>query len=403
MAEQLRKIWGQVRRLFTWCHRRMEADQVRRPRRQPRTAAPDKRRRAYKRELSSLLDGIDRTFTNLTFRAEGGSFTHPDTRAGLRALGPHVPIETLDEWKADWISGKRAGNDDSWPRVKIGKETKFSALMFISWYGGDERNSPEVAGHRSYKANFLYASRQHKLPWNVAPLKGDIFYECGAAWRQPGKKKLWWVGYYVSINSRTGEVQCARMLMQEQVQVSPRKSTCYTRKYWGVPYTRNFDPAGERSEDCIAAALADEFADLFNFWQRRNTYWQVGVRRGNRRVTFCVRPEETKHYFKNRDKTALTVSGKRRPIIHFVNEHQRTLTNGRVTTVKAHIRGLRQFDWNGYQCSVVAPQWHRLNSLSFNVMGYDEEDIGGVRSLPLSAVGRLIAEMEETQHVPKIH
>lgn len=396
----------------------------------PKTKLTPRPRRHIKRDLSSLLDNVEVAFKNVTYRRLGGSFTHPDTIAGLKNLGPHIPVETESEWNADWCSKRRSVDDHTWPSVNITDATKFSSLMFMAMDAGvdyDDRHNHEetpyekwhpemkdalkVGEWRVYREVFLYATRVNRLPWNCAPINGDVFYECGAAWREIKKRRLYWIGYFIGMTKETGVVQCSKMLMDEHVQPgrtrgdgSPlsiakgHRSPGFNRKYWAVPYKDSFDPLQKHNDEFAASINADQFTDLFNFWQRRGSYWQVGIRRGKRRVTFCVRPEETKDYFKNRDKTAITKGGKRRPIIHFVNEHERRLSHGRVTTVKAHIRGLRLFYWNGFHCSVVAPKWHKLNALSFDVASINKDDFPtDEKGIPISVLGSRLADMEDYQ------
>jgi hypothetical protein len=70
-------------------------------------------------------------------------------------------------------------------------------------------------------------------------------------------------------------------------------------------------------------------------------------------------------FFKDRDKeTALARDGKRKRIFHAVRQHVRQVPGG-PTTVQAHYRGLRTFDWNGRRIHIVLPAVTHL--LTFDV------------------------------------
>jgi hypothetical protein len=345
-----------------------------------RPTAATRRRKSRARTLGGLLDSLDTTFASLTRTASPGSFTNAELRTGLRNLGPYVPLNGRE-----LLAGVR---------LEITDATKFSTLMFVA------RNMGEHNNEEWLYPDFVYASRLKKLPWDVQPLPG-ISYECGLAVRASAKK-LWWVGFYVTIDPITGAVSACHQLLQDRVTI---KNGEYTRKRWGVsPYA-----AAEwgKNDDERNEALANIFANLFRFWHEKDSMWSVSVRKGGKRVTFCVPQDETKTYFSDRDKTALTSAGKRRPIMHFVNEHQRVVDDGKLATVRSHIRGLRRFDWKGYECAITAPQFHRFNSLSFDLAprlmeDMDEED-RAQKLITADRLGRIIADAEDSQRPMSIH
>lgn len=292
-------------------------------------------------------------------------------------MGPHVPVRV----------GRETGIDAMEPRVSIKPETRFSALIFVAYNDGRNNNTDWVY------PDFAYASRLKKLPWHAEPLPG-IAYECGLAFRF-SSGHLFWMGFYITINPETGIVRACHELIHEPIEVPKRGS--YTRKKWAVsPFASE---AWGKNEDERNDALARIFANAFRFWQEKDSMWSVGVRRDGRRVTFCVQPTDTKRYFKDRDKQALTSSGKRRPIIHFVNEHDREVEPGKTVKVKEHIRGLRQFYWKGYECAVTAPQFHRWTSQAFDVAPEFEEDVAEVPKdfITMDRMGAILADMEDAQ------
>ena len=104
-----------------------------------------------------------------------------------------------------------------------------------------------------------------------------------------------------------------------------------------------------------------------------------------------VAREHTSAYFADRD-TVVNVDGKPRKIIHFVREHQRA--GGAV--VKAHVRGLREFDWKGYHCVVTAPmlKGNLFTQMPIAPIEVDGE-IDGDDFVATDAMAEMMAELED--------
>lgn len=111
---------------------------------------------------------------------------------------------------------------------------------------------------------------------------------------------------------------------------------------------------------------------------------------------FSIAPEHTSAYFADRD-TVVSVDGKPKKIIHFVRSHVRV--NG--SEVKAHVRGLREFDWKGYHCAVTAPNLNGAiyTGAALTPVEIDEDDPteGYLSTLELAD---LLATMEDAACVP---
>jgi hypothetical protein len=65
--------------------------------------------------------------------------------------------------------------------------------------------------------------------------------------------------------------------------------------------------------------------------------------------------------------------------------------------VKAHVRGLREFDWKGYRCVVTAPEFKGVIATTVNIDPVDPEadDTKGefISTLELA---RILADIEDT-------
>jgi hypothetical protein len=117
------------------------------------------------------------------------------------------------------------------------------------------------------------------------------------------------------------------------------------------------------------------FKNVFDWWtQRKDESWNVSVKKGKRRLVFSLNRMDTKKYFADRDISITTTTGKRKKIIHFVNEHERTVRDKKIV-IKEHLRGLNKFTWNGYDCVVTAPKFSTLNTVVFDLLPEEQEEV----------------------------
>ena len=93
-----------------------------------------------------------------------------------------------------------------------------------------------------------------------------------------------------------------------------------------------------------------------------------------------------------------TITGQNKKIIHYVREHERYYGDKK-TIVKAHIRGLNEFTWKGYQCLVTAPEFQTLVTSQFDVGA--EVDVEKITKdyISTSQVGAWLAEEEERRSI----
>jgi len=197
--------------------------------------------------------------------------------------------------------------------------------------------------------DFFYAFKRMKLPWYIARNKKDsILYECGFGYRDVVTSKIVWVSFFITVDKNTGEINTTHYLSFEDVK-TPQGT--YKRKKW-VTSSWNNCLGNEIDTDVVKEVIAGHF----NIWLDRLTMWSTTVSRDGHRATFFVASQDTKDYFKDRNKT-VTVNGSSRKIIHLVNSHER-VRNGKTYRVREHIRGERAFEWKSFDCYVTAPDYH---------------------------------------------
>jgi len=331
--------------------------------------------------LGELLDRLDATFASLRLPSLKESWLDRDSRIGLRKLGVHVPHPGL--FWFDRIEDK----------IKLDVTKKLPAIMSMSMaYGAKCARDAS----KTISPEFFFAIKHRSLPAYVSKRPG-VPYQFGFAVRLDGN--LFWMHCWIVVDPRSGEV-CFCDELRTTTNVIPLRNPAARRAFgghaqfvtrsWTAPRMLDGDvrPLEEQR-----VAMKNMFRNLFDWWVKRDERWSVAVKKDGERITFGVDKDCTKEYFANRDKTVKTASGKTKPIIHFVQEHDRDI-GSRVVRVKAHVRGLREFDWSGYHCVVTAPSFTGYTTAEFDVPAYEaeESDLSGI---PLSKVGKLLAEFED--------
>jgi hypothetical protein len=316
--------------------------------------------------LSQLLHELDRTWENLG-RATKGLDDFPTLAAsdldGLKRLGPLVLPGRSWETKEDVA---KFDTDNS----------KLPMTMFIAINDGEQTDS------ESHAPDFFFAIKIRKMPWNVAKKPGQAF-QIGMGWRTLSGSVIWGQ-FYAYVNA--GKVYPAHWLCNQQVNVP---GGAYSKRVWDVS-SWSMKKAGNAVEIVFSNAIAS--------YQERFESWNVSVNKDGRRATFLIDKKDTAYAFKDRNGTALAADGKRKRIIHFVQAHRQHRANGTVVDVPAHIRGLREFQWNGYQCFVTSPQHHKFMTASVTLAGEDvpeDEEPNSEKMLSLYEAAEKLVRFED--------
>ena len=316
--------------------------------------ATHKAERIYARKhLATLLDELSATFESYAIpNGQHPIGTDKATIKGIKTLGPVVPAYVAGGGVFELACKMK--NDKSYVLpvdMDMIKNTGFMCMRTI----GPKDDGIITKEHG--RAEFIYATKLKKLPWYVEQ-KSGIAFEFGEGFKFT--KDLSWIRSYVVVNSNGVPAFC-KMLTVDRVVQKPTTNTVirYAKKRYGNPLVdeTNTDEKGTQS-DYNEQKLLKDFWLLTHCWKLREYEWTVAVKRGKCRAQFSVPYNATKHFFKDRGKV-VTVNGRTKPIMHYVSEHERQLRTG-TTTVKEHIRGLRVFVWNEFQCFISAPKFHTI-------------------------------------------
>jgi hypothetical protein len=330
--------------------------------------------------MLGILEGLSSTFDNLQRGIESAytEFALSETnRIGLMKIGPIVLNESFG------FDGELPFESDN---------SKLPATFMIALNRGHESKSGEYL-----LPDFAFGVKIRKTPWTVAKVKGQA-WQFGMAWRTGTGKLVW--GYFYAY-TRGGKVIPAQWLCDKTISTPVTRSpkgrdskvfgralrSSYTSRVWTYSSWSTSDP-DEAVKICMSNALS--------MYLRRREHWNVSVTKEGKRATFLIDGTQTADAFKDRTTIALAVDGKRKRIIHYVREHTQNRGDGSVVQIPAHIRGMREFDWNEYHCFVTSPEHHSFLIDKFTVesdeYGEDEE-IYDTMSLPETA--DLLVKMED--------
>lgn len=330
--------------------------------------------------FSGLLEGLEESFYTMQVPPITGSWLAKKDLNAIKKMGIYVPTPLTVECP---------------DQPTIGKGVPFTAIASAYFvprkYDEKNKNYPR----------FAFCIRAQKLPEGVEFTRGTP-YQFGQCYEmrvtEDGKDmppRTFWAWCWIVVTP-SGEIRIPHEMRKVQTVIkSSRKGKSKSPKLavlnsrWCLP-TMAVAEAGFE-QNAFEHSLKCTFRQLLLWWQRRDNQWSVGVRRDGHRVVFSVAREHTSAYFADRE-TVVNVDGKPRKIIHFVREHQRA--GGAV--VKAHVRGLREFDWKGYHCVVTAP---KLKGNLFTQMPIApievDGEIDGDDFVATDAMAEMMAELED--------
>ncbi len=293
------------------------------------------KKKQYTKTLGSLLENIDKTFKALEFDIDEVSFYRilKSEVIGLKKCAPLITDNNfmLSEHVLDKVDVSKGLPGYFVIAVNQGDGSKVDALL----------------------PDFAFGLKVKKVPWCVTRLPG-VVYLFGMAWRD-GKKHIW-NGFWLSVLP-DGSIKVADELKTNWVKVGKEY---FTQRVWDKS-SWSHSPTDKES------AIRHCFCETLRRYQTRNESWNISVSNGKKRIVFLIPDNEAKEYFKDRSKV-MTSSGKTKPIIHFVHAHTQHRSD-KIVNVPEHIRGLREFDWSGYHCTVTAPEFHAFITSMYDLAG----------------------------------
>lgn len=336
--------------------------------------------------MGRLLDRLDTEHDRFGSSAIYGVIDR-SARKALRKLGPHILPST------DRVMPLLSLSDLDAPLFDPGIGYKPAVAMFVGFRDAAESVRPKDG--EFVPGNGIYAVRIGRY-WACEKTPGTL-YVAGATAESDGHEVAF--GELISVDFTTGRVYFPRRYYQEIVTLPGRNGARYSRPKYAFDPTNVMESwraqelyPGVSFADAARLQVASVFAGCLKLWHRRDRYYQVSTRKRRSRVTFCVEPGDHVRFFRDRDRTAIARDGKRKRIVHHVQEHVRS--NGQ--TVKAHLRGIRQFRWHDYNVAVTVPEFH-VATHGFDVEPTARPDDENSMSLR-GAIERLATVEEKTEY-----
>ena len=220
-------------------------------------------------------------------------------------------------------------------------------------YGADPRtelqeDQNKAKGKVCWIPKFMYYTKISQPPSNLQPMSGGDIYAMTVWWDRrtagEGFGNKWGVPYeYAIFVSKDGK----------KLQVL--KQLDYHNWYWRewrvplelVKWTKEL---GIDYQTFLCHLFCDTVkrAEYNTFSMIR-----VAVTKNHLTAVFGISPKRTSYFFQDRDIT-LNVNGRKQRIFHIVRPHKRVTKTGE-TDVHMHFRGLKEFDWAGYNVTITVP------------------------------------------------
>lgn len=328
--------------------------------------------------LTELLNELDYTFEMLEKRDLNALGVSADVRQAIRKIGPLII------------------NPYSWRSPKVDFPDVFglpaiAAAMYSSRaaeYDAESLRTEDGWFH----GRFSYCVRINRFPGHVQRVPGQP-YACGGTIVDPKSGRLIWIPVYAGIDPEDGTVRLALQASTyvDRMAVRQKRRTqtvSIPRTTWTV--LPNVAPG---SDDDRADLWERMVANTLNYWIVREFHWSILVRSKRNRATFVIPQNEAPRFFRDRDATVTSPSGRRARIFHAVAAHYRRTKKGAVP-VRMHYRGTRQFTWNGYDVTIFDPRRATFTSLTV-----DAHDAAEVKPdwIPLGKAADKAASIVEDQ------
>lgn len=347
----------------------------------PKTPKKDVRKPKSKTQVQpnmetfgALLEGLEDSFGTMRSPDIPGSWLAKRDVNAIKKIGVYIPTPFAVQFLTK-------------PLIPAGtKLPAIASALFIP-----RKEETEVG---KVYPRFAFCIKGARLPESVEATKGTPyqFGQCFEMTRdesgKPVPPKTFWAWCWMvvrpdgSIHIPYENRSCSEVIKRSK-KGNKAPKLAYRHRQWSKPSLAIAEAA--RDQTTHEQFMASTLRQLILWWNNRSSQWSVGVRKDGHRVTFSIAPEYTSAYFADRD-TVVNVEGKPKKIIHFVRKHTRVTGS----EVKAHVRGLREFDWKGYHCVVTAPELNGAIFTDFNLdpslVDTKESDQGYMDTLGLASM-----------------
>jgi len=260
-----------------------------------------------------------------------------------------------------------------------------------------EKNKSEGKSPTHIPRFFYFRKYKEPSPY-VQKAEGDIY---GATvWWDNGKR-----GYgvpqefFIGISSDGNEVEVLRTLSTERIRIQAKRKN---RKFsipdrrWRIP--DEYQSWAKQHGLTPEIHLAHVFCTIMTRHEfSQSAMARVAVKKGDMTAIFCLSPRRMAYFFQDRDIT-LTDKGSRQRVFHMVKPYSYTTKTGKTVNVKIHFRGLRNFNWAGYDVSITIPGLDHLLFDELNIPMTDEHwlDLKKEPFIGAEKFGKMVSSLPKT-------
>lgn len=222
---------------------------------------------------------------------------------------------------------------------------------------------------QTVNVKFLYYRKIATGMQQAVELRGGTLYNVVLLYADKYSRAALPLEFYISV-SPGGTVDLLRQRIPRQTHMRAKSGSHWNRSY-SIPTTEWVYPPALRdlarqNSMTVHDAAAQAFGILASAGARDPVAFQVRCRKNGRTATFNVAEKRTAYFFKDRD-VEVNENGHRKRVFHYVPEY--TKSDG--TTVRAHTKGLRNFNWNGYTVHIGRPGFDFADLRAFKVGAID--------------------------------
>lgn len=213
--------------------------------------------------------------------------------------------------------------------------------------------------------SFIYFSKI-KRPAYVERCDGADVYQVRVLYDdRRGRESNWRTdltalgGYHVALwpDGRLSLLKEARTLWANVEVRRGRRKERISLPHRQLAYPNWLFQGEDRSPNDFACGI---FSLAMQTYVRATSRVVVRAQRQSCVAAFGIPLDRAKAFFRDRDATAIARDGRRKRIFHAVVAHDRVRSTNDVSHVRAHYRGIRSFDWNGYAIRIVLPELSSL-------------------------------------------
>lgn len=271
------------------------------------------------------------------------------------------------------------------PLWRTGERPGFGA---VAWCMGvkNEPNSDTIY------AKFCYFQKQGRRPHFVEPSTGTL-YEFTVYWDDPDDVRVMKKGGVGQTVYFDIDKQCQiRMLKTLKPRTHPIVAkSAVTKRKQGSKMLRRLEWAlPTLFDDYTPERYVRIFRLMSNFYEHTSSGARVAVTKDGVEAAFYIDIKRTPYFFADRE-PVIGNKGKKK-IFHIVRAHKRVGAAGAERYVRFHFRGVRDFEWNGYQVHITMPGLHHstLVDADISTFHYGEDEPFPPDTMPLAEGAKLM-------------